>query len=191
MNSLDTYKKYKMLPSFFTNHMFYWGDVHITNLGKGRASFLSPMKSAMDMSVIAINHTYGSVMPMSRLSLLWTSVNRLSRNNVVVGEAQRIDAYRGLKALTINGAYQYFEENTKGSLKAGKLVDLVILDRSALKVDPMISNDIKVAETIKEGKSILKIKTIIYEVKNSLSYMGCCFGLCRLQQCNSNHCCNQ
>ena len=73
-----------------------------------------------------------------------------------MGEAQRVDAYRGLKALTINGAYQYFEENTKGSLKAGKLADLVILDKNPLKVNAMTIKDIKVMETIKEGKSIFK-----------------------------------
>ena len=73
-----------------------------------------------------------------------------------MGKAQRIDAYRGLKALTINGAYQYFEENTKGSLKAGKLADLVILDKNPLKVNAMTIKDIKVMETIKEGKSIYK-----------------------------------
>ena len=145
-----------MLPSFFTNHTFYWGDVHIANLGMERASFLSPMKSAMDMDIIATNHTDASVTPMDQLFLLWTSVNRLSRNGVVVGEAQRIDAYRGLKALTINGAYQYFEENTKGSLKSGKLADFVILDKNPLKVAPIEIKDVKVVETIKEGKSIYK-----------------------------------
>jgi hypothetical protein len=61
-----------------------------------------------------------------------------------------------LKALTINGAYQYFKENTKGSLKAGKLADLVILDKNPLKDDPIILKDIQVMETIKEGKSIYK-----------------------------------
>ena len=155
-DQLATYKKYKMLPSFFTNHTFYWGDVHIANLGMERASFLSPMKSAMDMGIIATNHTDASVTPMDQLFLLWSSVNRLSRNGVVVGEAQRIDAYHGLKALTINGAYQYFEENTKGSLKAGKMADLVILDKNPLKVDPMTIKNIVVLETIKEGNSVHK-----------------------------------
>jgi hypothetical protein len=61
-----------------------------------------------------------------------------------------------LKALTINGAYQYFEENTKGSLKEGILADLVILDKNSLKVDALTIKDIKVMETIKAGKSIYK-----------------------------------
>jgi len=93
---------------------------------------------------------------MDQLFLLWTSVNRISRNGVVVGEAERITPYEGLKALTINGAFQYFEEKTKGSLKKGKLADLVILDKNPLKVQANEIKNIKVFETIKEGKSVYK-----------------------------------
>jgi hypothetical protein len=138
--------------------MFYWGDVHFANLGKDRSDFMSPLKSAMDMGIRATNHTDGSVTPMDQLFLLWTSVNRKSRNGRIIGEAQRIDAYRGLKALTINGAYEYFEEDRKGSLKAGKLADMVILDKNPLKVDPKDIKEVKVVETIKEGKTVFKSK---------------------------------
>jgi predicted amidohydrolase YtcJ len=64
--------------------------------------------------------------------------------------------YEALQSITINGAYQYFEENTKGSLKAGKLADLVILDKNPLKVDPMKIKDAVVLETIKEGNAVYK-----------------------------------
>jgi predicted amidohydrolase YtcJ len=59
-----------------------------------------------------------------------------------------------VKSITINSAYQYGEEKSKGSLEPGKLADLVILDKNPLKVDPMAIRDIKVVETIKEGKTI-------------------------------------
>jgi len=155
-DQLDEYKKYKMIPSFFTNHTYYWGDVHIANLGKERAGFLSPMRSAIDKGILATNHTDNIVTPMDQLFLLYTSVNRISRNGVVVGEAERITAYEGLKAQTINGAYEYFEEDIKGSLKAGKMADLVILDKNPLKVDVGDIKNIKVLETIKEGKTVYK-----------------------------------
>jgi predicted amidohydrolase YtcJ len=158
-DQLLLYKKYKMIPSFFTNHTYYWGDIHIANLGKERASFISPMKSAISMGIVTTNHTDGSVTPMDQLFLLWSSVNRISRNGLIVGEGERISAYEGLKALTINGAYEYFEENSKGSLKAGKMADLVILDRNPLKVQANEIKDIKVLETVKEGKTVFK-KTV-------------------------------
>jgi len=59
-----------------------------------------------------------------------------------------------LKSITINAAYQYFEEKNKGSLEPGKIADFVILDKNPLKVEPMAIKDIRVVETIKEGRSI-------------------------------------
>ena len=58
--------------------------------------------------------------------------------------------------MTIWAAEQYGEQASKGSLEAGKLADLVILDRNPLKVEPMAIKDIKVVETIKEGKTIYR-----------------------------------
>lgn len=72
----------------------------------------------------------------------------------MLGPDQRVDAATALKALTINAAYWYREEATKGSLEPGKLADLVILDKNPLTVEPMTIKDIKVLETIKEGKTI-------------------------------------
>lgn len=56
--------------------------------------------------------------------------------------------------MTINAAYQYFEEDRKGSIRPGKLADLVILDRNPLTVNPMDIRDIRVVKTIKEGKTV-------------------------------------
>ncbi len=67
-----------------------------------------------------------------------------------------MSVYDALKGITINAAYAYFEEDSKGSIKAGKRADLVILDRNPLKVDKMEVRDIQVMETIKDGVTIYK-----------------------------------
>ena len=61
-----------------------------------------------------------------------------------------------MKAVTVNAAYQYFEEDVKGSIRTGKYADFVILDKNPVKAEPMEIRDIAVLETIKEGKSIWK-----------------------------------
>jgi hypothetical protein len=69
--------------------------------------------------------------------ILWTSVNRVSRSAAVIGEAECVTPLQGLKALTLDGVYMYFEENIKGSLEVGKPADLVILDKNPLALKPM------------------------------------------------------
>jgi hypothetical protein len=49
---------------------------------------------------------------------------------------------------------RYGEQDSKGSLAVGKRADLVILDKNPLKVEPMTIKDIKVIETIKDGKPV-------------------------------------
>jgi len=155
-DQLEAYRRDSLLPTFFTNHTYYWGDAHIANLGMARAGFISPMASATKKGVIHGNHTDTIVTPIDQMFLLWTAVNRLSRDGKVVGPNERISPYLGLKAQTANGAYLYFEEKSKGTLSPGKLADLVILDRNPLKVPPASIRDIKVQETIKEGRTVYK-----------------------------------
>ncbi len=152
-DQLDKYKAYKMIPSLFTEHTFYFAEAHVRQRGKEQAHFMSPMRAAIDKGLHPTNHTDFNVSPIDQMVVVWTAVNRVSRGGEVIGENQRVTPLEALKAITINVAYQYFEEKTKGSIEVGKLADLVILDRNPLKVDPMTIKDIKVLETIKEGRT--------------------------------------
>ena len=155
-DQLDKYVEYSITPSFYTEHTFYFGDTHVLNRGKEQAFFISPMRAAIDKGLRPTNHTDFVVAPLDQLFVMWTAVNRVSRSGVVIGPDQRITPLEALKAITINAAYQYGEADSKGSLEPGKLADLVILDKNPLKVDPMAIKDVKVVETIKEGKTIYK-----------------------------------
>jgi len=157
-DQLDQYVKYKMTPSFFTEHTFYFGDTHVLNRGKEQAFFESPMHTAIDKGLRPTNHTDFVVAPLDQMFVMWTAVNRISRDGVVIGPDQRITQLEALKAITINAAYQYMEQTSKGSLENGKRADLVILDKNPLKVDPIAIKDIKVVETIKDGKTIYTAK---------------------------------
>jgi predicted amidohydrolase YtcJ len=156
-DQLKKYAEYNLIPSFFTEHTFFFADVYIKSRGLEQTQFISPMKTAISMGMHPTNHTDFNVFPIDQMYVLWTAVNRVSRTGQVIGADERITPYQALQAITTNAAYQYFEENSKGSLQAGKLADLVILDKNPLKVEPIKIKDIKVMETIKDGKSIYKI----------------------------------
>ena len=59
-----------------------------------------------------------------------------------------------IKAMTIWPAYQHFEEDSKGTLEVGKLADFVILDKNPLTVDSSEIKNIRVLETIKQGRKV-------------------------------------
>jgi predicted amidohydrolase YtcJ len=157
-DQLDKFVTYKFTPSFFTEHTYYFADAHILNRGKEQAFFESPMRAAIDRGLKPTNHTDFVVAPLDQAFVMWTAVNRISRGGVVIGPDQRVTPLEALKAITINAAIQYSEGETKGSIEPGKLADLVILDRNPLAVAPDAIKDIKVVETIKEGKTVYPAK---------------------------------
>jgi predicted amidohydrolase YtcJ len=151
---LPKYVELGLSPSYFTLHTFYWGDVHIKNIGKEAAFFISPMKAAKEAGIVMSNHTDYNVTPLNPFWVMWSAMARESRSGVILGSDQRVDAYTALQALTTGPAWQIFEENRKGKIREGLLADFVILKNNPLKQKISEIKDNKVLATIKEGKAI-------------------------------------
>lgn len=158
MDQLDSLKKYDIIGSFFPMHTFYWGDWYKEIIGPDKAQQISPTKSALKKGVRITTHTDAPVALPNLMMIVHTAVNRTSRSGTIMGPNERLTPYEALQSITIWGAYQFFEENKKGSLTAGKLADMVVLDQNPLKIDAKKIKDIVVLETIKEGKSIYSRK---------------------------------
>jgi len=158
-DQLKKYAAWKITPSFFTLHCFYFGDTHIANRGLEQAAFISPMKSARALGLRPSNHTDFNVSPLSQIFTIHTAVNRVTRSGQVLGANERVTPLEALEAVTIDGARQYGEEATKGSIEVGKLADLAILSGNPLTVDPATIQDIRVEETIKEGATVWRRAT--------------------------------
>ncbi|HSR39470.1 MAG TPA: amidohydrolase [Phnomibacter sp.] len=156
MSQLDSMKKYDVVASLFPMHTFYWGDWYKKIIGPEKAQQISPINSALKKGLHVTSHTDAPVAFPNMMMILWTTVNRVSLAGTVMGPDERLTAYQALQTITAWGAWQHGEEAQKGTLTAGKLADLVILDQNPLKIDPMKLKDIKVVETIKEGKSVFK-----------------------------------
>jgi predicted amidohydrolase YtcJ len=154
-DQLDRMKALGIIPSFFSPHTFYWGDWHINEtLGRERAYRIDPLRSALKRGMKFANHTDAPVTPPNQMMVIHSAVNRTSRSGVIVGPQERISAMDALKAVTIWGAYLYFEEKEKGSIEPGKRADLAVLSDNPLTVDDASIKDIKVVQTIKDGRTI-------------------------------------
>ncbi|MEN9610788.1 MAG: hypothetical protein RLZZ628_1602 [Bacteroidota bacterium] len=155
-----------MSISTYPLHTFYWGDVHAENLGLDRANRMSPTRWMVNEKVNFSIHTDAPVIFPRSMPLFMTAVRRITRAGAVYGNEHCLKPYEALQAMTIGPAYQHFEENSKGSIKVGKVADFVILSENPLKYSSKPLHEkynfdaIKIWETIKNGIPV-------YQNKNS------------------------
>lgn len=153
-DQLEKYAAWKITPSFFTIHCFYFGDTHVANRGPEQAAFISPMKSARALGIRPANHTDFNVAPLDQMFTIHTAVNRTTRSGATLGPDERVGPLEALEAITIDGARMYGEEGRKGSIEPGKFADLVVLSGNPLAVPAAAIKEIRVEETIKEGRTV-------------------------------------
>lgn len=154
-DQLPQLKQIGMMPSFFIAHIYYWGDIHKVNLGN-RANYISCVHSALKLDIPYTFHQDTPVIKPDMLETIWCACKRETKNGIILGENERLSVYNALKGVTINAAYQYFEEDHKGSIKEGKTADLIILSANPCKVAIDKIKDIEILETIKDGNTVFK-----------------------------------
>ena len=118
------------------------------------AENISPTGWYRERGAMFSTHTDAPVAFPDTMRTLDATVTRRTRSGDILGPNQRVDVMTALKAMTIWPAWQHFEETTKGSIEKGKLADFVILTEDPTAVDPDTIDQIKIAETIKEGVAI-------------------------------------
>ena len=156
-DQLDLMKELEIIPSYFSTHTFYWGDWHRDSVfGQDRAMRISPTKSTLDRDMPFTVHNDSPVVPPDMIRLLWSSTNRITRSGKILGDQQKISTYDALKAMTLNAAYQHFEDDIKGSIEVGKLADLVVLSEDPLAMPTTSLLNLKVIATYSHGKEIFK-----------------------------------
>lgn len=167
-DQLDSFKSLGVVPSLFPMHTFYWGDWHLDHtVGPQAGMNISPTGWALKRGMIFSSHHDAPVAFPDSMRVLDATVTRRARGSGrIVGPDQRVDVITALKAMTIWPAYHHFEEKKKGSLEPGKLADFVVLSKNPTTVEPATIADIKVTETVKEGKTIFRLET------NTLAVLG-------------------
>lgn len=154
-NQLDRCSQLGINTSFFCDHVYYWGDYYLSSiLGPEKGNKISPIASALQRGINVTIHQDSPIVPPNMLFSIHNAVNRITRNGILLGAENRISVMDAIKLVTINSAYQSFEENTRGSITKGKAADFVILDKNPLTVDKSTIKDIKVLNTIKNDKVI-------------------------------------
>jgi predicted amidohydrolase YtcJ len=153
-DQLATYRQHDIGVSMMPPHMMVYGDLLMKELGPERATMESPLASALAAGLRSTIHCDCPSASPNMMEAVWTAVTRTTMSGQVLGPQERVSPYAALLGATRNVAYTYREEASKGTITAGKIADLVILDGNPLTAEPDKIKDIKVVETIKRGETI-------------------------------------
>ncbi|MBV8455204.1 MAG: amidohydrolase [Acetobacteraceae bacterium] len=146
-------------PSFLIAHTTVWGAVLKKLLNSEatpqRADLLDRCRSALDSGLRISLHTDYDVTPLGPLQLVQDAVTRtMQANGEPLNADECITVEQALKAVTIEAAWQCHMDDYVGSLKVGKLADLVILAQSPSSVAPDQIAGITVMQTWVGGQRV-------------------------------------
>ena len=150
--------------SFFIDHIYYYGDKLEYIVGPERAERFMPIQSAISAGHNATIHTDNPATPIDPFRAISTAVMRKTKDdNVILGKNEQISVYDALKSITINAAWQLFEDQSRGSITIGKSADLVILSHNPLEINQEEIKNLSVISTWIDGK---QVNHSIYTWKN-------------------------
>lgn len=98
-----------------------------------------------------------TVAPLSPILGIYAAVTRRTLDGKKPGgwfPEEKVSVEEAVRAYTANGAYAEFAEAAKGTIQAGKLADIVVLDRDIFTIPPEEIAGVKAALTVFDGKIV-------------------------------------
>ena len=142
--------------------LWAYADEYITELtvpfiGEGRARWLYPISSVLENGGMI---AFGSDWSVSTANPFYQIEVAVTRKDPEMGSApvlipeERILLEDAIAAFTINAAYTNHLDDQTGSIEAGKLADLIVLDRNLFEIAPEAISATQVLLTLFEGKQV-------------------------------------
>ena len=141
------------IPTPFWTYVFYHGEKW-AQYGDDKLRWMFAHRSFIDEAIVVPGASDYGPGPFEPLMAIQSMVTRRDYRGREWGPNQKITLDEAIRVATINGAYASSEESLKGSIKAGKLADFVMLEKDPHDVDPNQIKDIKVIRTVVGGKTM-------------------------------------
>jgi len=136
-NQIIQAQKLGLTLSFFMDHVYYYGEQLPQIVGPDRAARFMPLGSAFAVGHRASIHTDNPATPVDPFRVISTAVTRKTKDRgYILGPTERVTINDALKAVTINAAWQLFEDDQRGSITVGKAADFVLLSHNPLRIQP-------------------------------------------------------
>ncbi|MEE9231778.1 MAG: amidohydrolase [Acidobacteriota bacterium] len=144
-------KKLDAIPNPFSTYVYFHGE-KMHEYGVERLEQMFAVRSFLDAGIRVTQTSDYPPGPFEPMMALQSSVTRTDMKGNLWGESQKVTVEEAIRVGTLHGAYASYEEDVKGSIRAGKVADLVVLGRDPLREDPFSLIDIPVERTMVGGR---------------------------------------
>jgi predicted amidohydrolase YtcJ len=141
-----------VIPTPFYTYAYYHGNKWV-DYGYEKMQSMFAHRSFLDAGIPVAPASDFTPGPFEPMMAIQSMVTRQDVRGRVWGPDQRISVSEAMRICTMHGAYASFEENSKGSLVAGKLADFVILEKDPHEVNPDEIIDINILRTVLGGRT--------------------------------------
>jgi len=141
------------IPTPFWTYIYFHGEKW-DQYGDAKMRWMFAHRSFLDAGIRVPGASDYGPGPFEPLMAIQSMVTRRDYRGKEWGANQKVTVDEALRIATIHGAYASYEEKAKGSITAGKLADLVILEKDPHDVDPNAIKDIKVVRTVTGGRTV-------------------------------------
>ena len=157
-------KKMGILADTQSQWLYHDGEALEKVFGKDGMRYFFPLRSYLDAGIVVAagsDHMIGhdknkAVNPYNPFLSMWIEIARKTDRGEVIHPEEKITRAEAIKTHTIWGAYMQFAEKERGSIEAGKLGDMVVIDRDILTCPEGQIKDIQPMMTILNGKVVFE-----------------------------------
>ena len=154
---LERTAKLKIIPVMQAVHATSDKNMAETRIGPERIKYAYAWRKVIKAGLAIPGGSDAPIEKINPYHGLYASVTRMDRDGQPSGgwhPEEKMTREEALKSFTIWAAYGQFEENIKGSLKAGKLADFVVIDRDYMKCPESEIKDINALTTVVGGEVV-------------------------------------
>ena len=153
--ALDQMAEYNIAAVLQPTFIYWEGDLLFRDVGERRAQNYKPARKYLDHGiVVTASSDVTSTVSANPFIALYALVTRKNKLGQHIAPDEAISREEALRAYTVSGAWLTREEHLKGTIEAGKLADLAVLDRDFFAVPDKEIKEIQVHMTIVDGQVV-------------------------------------
>ena len=131
-----------------------WGETAREFVGPERAAGFLPLRTYLDAGIACGGGSDGPLASFRPGLGIHPAVTRLTAAGRVLGQGQAVTVEEALRLYTLGSAEVTGEAESRGSIRAGKLADMVVLECDPLTASPDELLELKVVRTLVGGRTV-------------------------------------